>query len=211
MTIGNLSKPALPVLSLSLEELLAMAKNSRPELKEDEANLRKERHAKALANLENAPDFSIGFQYIEIGNGMTTDPEDGRDAWMIPLKVTIPLWQNRIGSAIAEANRNLKAGEARLSNSENMTVFEVKDAYFRYTSSKNLVDLYENALLPQVELAFASDKAGYEAGRTDILNLLDSERVFLNTKIAYFEAYAQLLKDYASLEKAIGINLFPKE
>ncbi|MBI2093666.1 MAG: TolC family protein, partial [Candidatus Omnitrophica bacterium] len=68
-------------------------------------------------------------------------------------------------------------------------------------------ELYENALLPEAEMAFYSDRAGYEAGSQDALNLLDSERVYLNAKLAYHQALASLGKSFAELERATGIEL----
>ncbi len=206
-TIESLSKTPIPSLLSTLDELLDLAKKNRPELQQASAMLKREQHASTLAKYSNAPDFSVGLQYIEIGKGTTTSIDDGKDAWMIPIKVTIPLWQNRIGSEIQEARRNLNASQAKSDQSQNQSEFEVRDAYYRFTSSKQVVELYENALLPETELAFHSDQAGYEAGRIDILNFLDSERVYLNAKIAYFQAQADALKNFAALERAVGTNI----
>ena len=144
--IEKLSKPVIPILSLPTNELLDIAKKNRPEIQEASAFVKRDEHAKTLAKYEYAPDFSIGYQYIEIGNGTTTDPQDGRNAWMIPIKVTLPLWQNRTFSSVQEANRNLNASQARFDNIGNMTDYEVKDAYFRFTSSKQIVEIYERLM-----------------------------------------------------------------
>lgn len=205
--IESLSKTPIPSLPSTLDELLDLAKKNRPELQQASAMLKHEQHASTLAKYSNAPDFSVGLQYIDIGKGTTTNMDDGKDAWMIPIKVTIPIWQNRIGSEIQEARRNLNASEAKFEQSKNVTEYEVRDAYYRFTSSQQVVELYENALLPETELAFHSDQAGYEAGRVDILNFLDSERVYLNAKIAYYQAQADALKNYAALERAVGTNI----
>lgn len=205
--IGRTATPEIPALSLTYQELLDLAKIYRPELREASAQLNRSRHARTLAKLDYVPDVSIGFQYNQIGAGMTTDPDDGRDAWMIPLKITLPLWQNRLGPAVSEAKRNVQAGEAQVTQAENMTEYDVKDAYYRFTAAKQVVEVYQNALIPEAELAFQSDQAGYEAGRVDILNLIDSERVYLNAKIAYHQALADTLKNYAALERAVGTSL----
>ena len=205
--IEEIEEPKLPPLNLSLEELLERAKKNRPELLEAIAVRARDQHANALAKYEYAPDFFVGFEYSKIGEGMTTDPDDGQDAWMIPIKVTVPLWQNRIIPAVQEAKRNLKSSEAKLENIENLTEYELKNAFYRFQSAYKIVELYNNALIPQAELAFRSDQAGYEAGRTDILNLLDSERVFFNAKMAYYQAFADALKSFATIERILGADL----
>ena len=66
--------------------------------------------------------------------------------------------------------------------------------------------LYESGVLPQSELALNSDKAGYEAGRTDFLGLLDSERVYLDAKLGYLKIFTEALKSRADLDRAAGKN-----
>jgi outer membrane protein TolC len=205
--VGPAEKPELPTLPSTLEELLAMAQQHRPELGEASAMVKREQHANALAKLEYVPDLSVGFQYSQIGSGMTTDPDDGRDAWMVPLKINVPLWQNRLIPGVLEAKRNLKASQANFAQAENLAEYEVKDAYYRFTAAKQVVEVYQNALIPEAQVAFQSDQAGYEAGRTDVLNLIDSERVYLNAQVAYYQALAEALKNFAELERAVGTTL----
>ena len=205
--LDKASAPVLPKLELSLDQLLQQSRGNRPELLEAAAMRDKERHAHTLAKYEYMPDISVGFQYTRIGEGMTSDPDDGRDAWMIPLRITLPIWQNRIVPAVLEAKRNLGASEAKLQQAGNLAEYEVKNAYYRFTAGRQVVELYENALIPQAKLAFFSDQAGYEAGRTDVLNFLDSEEVYRNAKIAYYQALADALKNFAAIERAVGIDI----
>ena len=205
--LDKVSAPVLPKLELSLDQLLQQSRENRPELLEAAAMRGRQEHAHALAKYEYMPDISVGFQYTRIGGGMTSDPEDGRDAWMVPLKVTLPLWQNRIIPAVLEAKRDLNASEANLREAENFAEYEIKNAYYRFTAGRQVVELYENALIPQARLAFSSDQAGYEAGRTDVLNFLDSEEVYRNAKIAYYQALADALKNFAAIERAVGVDI----
>lgn len=204
---GHTVTPELPTVSATGEQLVDIAKQHRPELREASAMVTRDQHAQALAKLEYLPDVSVGFEYSQIGSGKTTDPDDGRDAWMVPLKVNIPLWQNRLVPSVLEARRNLKASQARAAQEENTAEYEVKDAYFRFTSAKQIVELHRNALIPEAELAFRSDQAGYEAGRVDILNLIDSERLYLNAQVTFYQALAEALKSHAALERAVGTTL----
>jgi outer membrane protein TolC len=126
---------------------------------------------------------------------------------MVPLMVNIPLWQNRLIPAVREAKRNVSASQANLEQAENLTEYEVRDAYYRFAATREVAALYEHAVLPEAEVAFRSDQAGYEAGRTDALNLLDSERVYLNAKVMSYEAVAEAAKSLAALERAVGTDL----
>ena len=207
LALIDLPEPPLPSLTLTLQELLQVARENRPELLEASAQEEREGHAQTLAKYEYAPDLTVGFQYFRIGEGATSDPDDGRDAWMIPLKITIPLWQNRIGPGVLEAKQNFKSTQSRHEQVRNLTEYELKNAYYRFMAQKDVLELYRNALIPQAELAFHSQEAAYETGRGDVLNLIDSEQVYLNVKLSYYQSFAEVLKSFAALERAVGKNL----
>ena len=61
--------------------------------------------------------------------------------------------------------------------------------------------------MPQANLALSSDQAGYESGKTGFLDLLDSERVYLNAKLSEVQFHAEALKSYADLVWATGLDL----
>jgi outer membrane protein TolC len=205
--VDQVAPPVRPTLALTLDELLEVAARRRPQLQEASQMVARDRQASRLAKFEYFPDLSVGFQYSQIGSGMTTDPDDGRDAWMVPLRMTIPLWQNRLVPGVLEAKRNLNASRAQFEQAKNLGEYEVKDAYYRFLAAQQVVALTENALIPEAKLALNSDEAAYEAGQTDALNLIDSERVYLNAKVSYHQALAELLKSYAALEQAVGTEL----
>ena len=165
----------------------------------------KTHYAKRLAQLAYIPDVNVGFQYTQVGKDM--DGNNGKNTWMFPLRFNIPLWQNRIIPEIQEAQKLEEAQKAKLIAAKNQTFYEVKDAYYRYKTASKIADLYETAIVPQAKLALSADQAGYESNKTDFLNLLDSERVFLNAKLSQAQSRAETLKAYADLVWAAGLDL----
>ncbi len=200
-------EPPLPKDVPSLEQFLSDGESARPELKIAQAGLEKADRMKDLARMDNAPDIKIGFQYTEIGNGTTHDPHDGRDAWMIPVTITIPLWQNRIGSEIQEARHNYHQAQAKLDQENNESGYVIKSAYYRFSTARQTLALYKNALVPQTEMVFHALQSGYEAGLKPITDLIISERDYLNTKIAYHLANAEALKAFDGLQRAVGRSI----
>ena len=73
--------------------------------------------------------------------------------------------------------------------------------------ASNVAILYETAVIPQTQLALRSDQAGYESGQTDFLNLLDSERVFLNAQLSYIRVYTEALRSYSDLKRSTGLDI----
>lgn len=205
--LGPASRPDLPSLEKTLPELITYALQNRQEIKEMEAMVQKSRHNKNLAKLNWVPDVDVGFTYTWVGGGTSMSPDDGKDSWMFPLRVNVPLWQNRLIPALQEAQKEIEAAKAKLLGTQNETFYEVKDAFVRYTTATKIAILYDTAVIPQAKLALASDQAGYEAGETDFLNVLDSERVYLNAKLTHVKVYAEALRSYSDLVRATGLEM----
>lgn len=207
--VGRAALPEKPGLVPPLVDLVNLTLQNRQEIKEMEAMVSKSRHAKRLAKLAYIPDLKVGFEYTRVGSGSTMEAPDmdGRDSWMFPLRINIPLWQNRIIPEIQEAQKRKEASEARLLGARNTAFYEVKEAYHRFETAIKITELYETAVIPQAKLALASDRAAYEAGKSDFLNLVDSERVYLNAKLNHIQFYTEALKSYADLVRATGLDL----
>ena len=190
--------PEKPVLKLSLIELVNLAVTNRQEIQAAEAEVAKSGVARRLAKLAYLPDLNVGFEY-------TRSDKEG-NSWMIPIRFNVPLWQNRIIPEIQEAKQLEEARKADLLRAKNETFFEVKDSFYRFDSAMKIADLYELAVIPQAQLALKSDQAGYEASKTDFLNLLDSERIYFNAKLSHVQFTTEALKAYADLERATGLD-----
>jgi len=184
-----------------------VALENRPQVKEAEHGVWRQKETLTAAKLENIPDLTVGVEYIRVEDGMTRATDDGEDAWMIPLSINVPIWQNRIGAQIKEKRKDYEVSQNALKSSRDETEFLVRDAYYRVESANKLVNLYASALIPRAQLALESDRAGYESGHADFLNLLDSERVYLEAQLAFHRALTDSLKGYADLNWALGRSM----
>ncbi|MFC1754675.1 TolC family protein, partial [Thermoproteota archaeon] len=99
------------------------------------------------------------------------------------------------------------AKEKSYENIENNIAFEIEDLYLKINTYRDIVLLYKTALIPQTEQAFEATKTGYETGSVDFLNWLDSQRVLLQTKLAYYKAIVDYQKSIAYLERVVGSDL----
>ncbi len=208
--LGPAEAPEKPVLRHSLIELLNLSIEKRDEIKEMEALVSKSRRAKRLAKWNFLPDVNIGFEYTQVGSGSTSDPSDGRDSWMFPLRVNLPLWFHRNIAEVQEAGKKLEASQARLRKTKAGTADQIKQAYHAFMSASKISELYETAVIPQAKLALSADQASYESGKGDFLNLLDSQRVYLNAKLSHVQIFTQMLKSYSDLVRAAGLDLEEK-
>ncbi len=204
--LGVIEEFPLTRFNYQLGELMALAEKYRPEMKAASINVEKNENIVSLKKKDYFPDFTIGVDFIDIGSGHTNAHNDGQDAWLGKVSINLPLWQGRIKAGVDEAKNKLASSKDIYQNVHNLVAFQIKDSLFKLKTARDLVDLYKNAFIPQADESLKASQAGYETGKTDFLNLIDSERVFLNFKIAYYRAIADYEKSVADLERAVGMT-----
>lgn len=191
----------------SLKALHELSKENRQELISANLDVEKKQFQVSLAKLDYFPDFTLGVNYIQIGEGYTNMADDGQDAWMGMLAINVPLWLDRLNAQLREKKAALTASKKNYEDLQNRVIFEVEDLYFKIITYKDIISLYETALIPQTEQSFQASKTAYEAGKVDFLNWLDSERVLLQTRLAYYKAITDYKKSIAFLERMVGKDL----
>ncbi len=205
--VGPLAKVVLTPFPYSLQTLVSLSDRYRQELKAAALNTEKYNHVVALKKKDYFPDVTLGVDFIDVGSGKTAAFNDGQDAWLGKVAINLPIWRGRLKAGVNEAKKKLSASRNIYQNVRNRVAFQLKDAYFRMTTAKDLVKLYKDVLIPQAEESLKAARAGYETGKTDFLNLIDSERILLNFKIAYYRSVADYEKAVADLERAVGIDV----
>jgi len=204
--IGIIKIFELTAFPYNLQELIDLSDEYRQELKAASLNIDKHTNIVSLKKKDYFPDFTLGVDFFDVDAGHTSATDDGQDAWMGKLSINLPIWLGRIKAGVNEAKYKLGASENVYDDVKNRVSFQLKDAFFKLKTAEDLVNLYKDALIPQAEVSLKASQAGYETGKTDFLNLIDSERVLLNFEIAYYRAVADYEKSIADLERAVGIG-----
>lgn len=208
---GTLLGRTVPVepedFKYELSQLRDMAKESRQELLMAGLEIEKAEHEKSLARLDYFPDFTLGVDYTQIGNGYTTQTDDGNDAWMAMVSINLPIWFNKLNAQLKGKKTMLEAAKKDYEGEKNSVGYEVDNLYFKINTYKEIAGLYKTALVPQAEQAFEAARIGYETGKVDFLNWLDSERMLLQMRLAYYKAIVDYEKSIAYLERVVGRDL----
>jgi cobalt-zinc-cadmium efflux system outer membrane protein len=205
--LGDTEEISLSEFEINLDELYETARKERPEMKEARYHIERSEINLKLTKKNYFPDLQIMFDYIDIGEGTTSHPDDGRNAWMGSIGINVPLWRQKLRAAEAEAAIRLKATRENYENVENETLSRVNELFFEVKTAQDQVKLYKYSLLPQAEQAMKASEVGYLAGKVDFLSLLDSERMILQLKIGYFKAATDFEKSLAGLERILGKEL----
>lgn len=136
------------------------------------------------------PDVELGISYMQ----RDASPEGKKRDDMISIMATfnIPLWF---------MNKNIPLiQEKKIQRSETQLLYEDKKNEIISTTSiiasnikkwKDLADLYENSILPQLNASFNSDLAQYKASNVEFMKLIDTIRLRLQYQRELFSLYKE--------------------
>jgi outer membrane protein TolC len=198
--LGQPEEPTYQPFPLILEDLQQQALQDQPQLKAAALTIEKSEKAKTLARENYLPDFMVEIQYWDI--------HAGPNRWMALGKINLPWifrakYDARIRQTAAEENQ----ARADYMTIRNQTLFRLQDLFVKVKTSEQLVEVYRNGVLPQAEQSLEAARIGYQAGKVDFLNLIDSERTLLDLQLEYFGALVQFWQSVAHLERTVGQEL----
>ncbi len=158
------------------------------------------------------PNFSFGLDWVETGAAAVGDPPDsGKDAVMLGVGVSVPLWQ---GSYAAEAEAARAEARALHADREARAVSlraMLARARADLRDAERRVRLYERELVPMAEAALNQVRAAYEVGRATVAQLLVAERELLRLRDEWVHARSQIGIARARLQALVGrpLEAFP--
>jgi len=184
-----------------LTEMQAAVTERAPAVRRDEQVIRGGEQTLALAKKEVLPDFTVSF---------TSQRWTGDMPWMYGVDVTVkvPLfWQRKQRPLIAEAAAALESGRRMRESTVAMAHAGIAEEHERATTSRQLMELYRDSVLPQARLALESSLASYEVGAVDFLSVLMNFTTLLNYEVSYEQQQAMYHEALARIEPLAGVEL----
>src|SRR5260370_25242823 len=83
---------------------------------------------------------------------------------------------------------------------------EVESSYASFQWSRDRIQLYEQTYLARAKESRDTAEFAFQKGATSILDLLDAERTYRTTELAYHKELAAYLTNLAQLEAAVGAS-----
>jgi cobalt-zinc-cadmium efflux system outer membrane protein len=208
---------------LAVKALFEKAVRANPELARLERQIERDKQAVELAKLAYWPDFTLGFEWMDMEPRDAFRPprnpqtgrrpvvsrmsEDGSDNWAILFGFNLPIWFDKIEGGIHEARARLAASMHEYVSAKNMVDFRIDDALANVEAQRELAELFDSTIIPQARQTYEVSRAGYMAGGTDFQYVIDNWRKWLLFTIQYHRAIGQLERSVADLEQAIGLSL----
>jgi cobalt-zinc-cadmium efflux system outer membrane protein len=186
-------------LQRTSDELLAMVRQSNPQIQVDASSVRKQDAQVASAKRDGKPDFEVGYLYEN------TDRKY-RDYYMFTFDVRFPR-KKRVNAEIAEATEKRSESQRTLDAHLQQQLAEVQQEYVKATSDEELLKEYREGLIPQSDAAYRATLSAYASNREQFIHVLSYFTDLLSLRLEY----AQTLTDHeaalAHLETLTGATL----
>ncbi len=186
--------------------LLELALNQRPEVNALNTAAKRADEEIALARKQFKPDFRFSITYFDIARTDVPPTATGRDALGIGATIHIPLQRNRLHAQLKEARVRRSHVHARQEALNTFLATQVADLMHQLREEARQLELFKEGLIPQAETTLQATLNSYTTGRTDFLDLLDSERTLFSLNMSYDDTFARYLQVAAALERALGVD-----
>ncbi len=191
---------AIPAMeALDLAALTDRAQSANPEIIAQQVTIEGSDKALSLAEKSWYPDF-------ELTAGAVKREGEWR-GYEAMVAMNIPLQWNLRTSEIGEAKA--MAGAARTKRELRALELgnEVADAWISLKSAREVEKLLRESQLPQAEIGFQAAAKGYELGRSDLIDVLQTEQQLWKSNIDLIKVLFEQQMRLAELEKLVGGDL----
>jgi len=133
-------------------------------------------------------------------------PFDNMYEYRLGLEVPLYFWRKeRLG--VEEKVEDLERARHDYRRRLQDITFRIKDSYVGARTSRRLIELYRQGIVPQATAALDSALSAYEVGTVDFLTLVESALTILNYELRYHEEIRDYYRNLASLEEVLGLVL----
>ncbi|MFG0242303.1 MAG: TolC family protein [Phycisphaerales bacterium JB054] len=203
--VGRMNGLPGRIASVDVDSLTEIARRSNPMLLAMDEQIEAERFLSEVARRDGLPEFMVGLDYIVTGEAMNSStPGSGDDPILLNFGISLPIWRDKYEAGVREALARRLAVAGERADQANRIAAGIHRAWFEHTDADRRVRLYENTLIPKAEESLRASLAGFRAGETSFLDLLDTERTLLEFAIAAERARADRGKALAQLNTLVG-------
>ncbi len=202
--VGTIADPEIKPISVTAEELRAIADENRPLLKGYQALIEKGKAGQRLARREYYPDVNVAFEYMQRDPAMGSE---GDDMYSLGVTFNLPLQTGRRQAMVAESSSEVTMATAEFNNLKNGINYGVSDLQAQLERRRKLIELYRTGIIPQAEQSLESATISYRVNKVDFLTLLDSRVTLFNYEREYYDSVADYQMKLAQLEALVGKQL----
>jgi len=192
--LGKPVQPEQKEIKYTYEELENITLKNSPEIKSKEFLYQRNISAVNLSKREWYPDIMSGMKIDNMSNRT------------FMAQIVVPLYYKKQSSIVEMSKREKDIAEWELQTTKITTFKELKDLLAKYESRKKSIQIYETNIIPLVKQTLKITETGYKIGKNDFLDLLDSQKRYLEYNINYYRYLAEKEIFLSELERVVGID-----
>lgn len=191
-----LAAPDLPLPRAMNDAAITAGLTQAPILQRATADLDWRRAAARLERSRRYPDvsFIVGQKREGIGRERQT---------ILGVSLPLPIFDRNQG-AIREADRRIEKSRAELAFNQQRLAAEVAQAAIRLNAALDQERVIREEVLPGSQSAFAAARTGFEAGKFNFLEVLDTQRTFFQAQAQHLRTISEAHRAAADLATLIG-------
>jgi cobalt-zinc-cadmium efflux system outer membrane protein len=184
----------------TLETVTNEAMQSSADLLKTAQDLNTEKSRLQLAQAQRIPnlDLSAGIDF--------NSPPDFREGARGGVGISLPIFYHGQGE-IALSNSRIELLRLTLASQRLNVAAQVASSYFDYEAKAHQAEQYRDKIVPQTLKMEEMAEESYQAGKTNVLTLLDAQRRLNDVQKAYIDAVLAAQTSFAALEEAVGVPL----
>ncbi len=186
-------------LKLNLDDLKATALRSRPDLLAAQKGVAAAHSQYSLAQANGKRDLDTTFNYSHVS---------GLNTGAFFFNMQLPIFDRNQGE-IARTRFAIGQAEFASTAATETVLTDVSNAFEAVRNSDEVVKLYVSGYLDQAKQSRDITEYAYRRGAASLLDLLDAERSYRATEVAYRQALATYMTAVEQLREAVGTRQLP--
>ena len=188
---GDLAYRKYPV---TLDDLKREALAARPDLLAAQSNVMLARHGQELALANKPRDITGGLEYDRAGS---------LNAIGFTVSIDLPFNDRNQGN-IARSKVAITQAMEQEAFSRSTVMTDVVTAFATFQTNEKVLSLYQSGYLDQAKQSLDITTYVYQQGSGTLLDLLDAERTYRSTQLAYRQALAAYMTSVHQINLAVG-------
>ncbi len=188
-----------PKIEVGIKELEEIAEGNSPLINLARVSEKVALHKLEFAKVEPLPNFGVGA-------GIMVYQQKTMPAFGISIEIPLYFfWKEK--EKIREAQKLYLSSYLTYSDVRNNVSARIKTLYELVRASENLINIYENFLIPQVRNSLEAARSAYTVGKVSFSAVLENTLLFLLYEVEYLRERANVGIYSAVLEEVVGVDL----
>ncbi len=188
---GELTYRKFPV---TLEDLNREALATRPDLRAARSGVKLAQDTQALEYSNRARDLTAQVEYDRAGS---------LNAFGFGFSIELPFHDRNQGN-IARAKIAIRQAAETEAQTRSAVLTDVAAAYAAFQASEKVLALFQSGYLDQARQSLEITTYVYQKGSGTLLDLLDAERTYRSTQLAYRQALAAYMTSVQQINFVVG-------